>query len=91
METYDLNRFCPDSDCAAVAEPEEELTEGGLLRWWICGTCGTEFGYVVIKDDAQAGTCALGIPEGVRRVASAPQPDQSSRVFLGATIGRRPQ
>jgi hypothetical protein len=48
-----------------------------------------EFGYELVKDEAQAGSCSLGIPEGVRRAASLAPKDKG--VFLGATIGRRPE
>jgi hypothetical protein len=88
-EAYEQNRFCLDSDCGGVAEPEEELTDGGVLRYFACSKCEMEFGYEVIPDGAAAGSCSLGIPEGVRRAASLPPDD--SKVFLGATIGRRPQ
>lgn len=87
-ERYELNRLCPDSDCGGTAEPEEELTEGGLLRYWVCA-CGVEFGHEVIRDEAQGGTCQLGIPAAVRERASAPVPDKPARVFLGSTIRRR--
>ena len=91
MERYELNRLCADSECASIAEPEEELAEGGLLRWWTCGTCGMEFGYELVKEESAAGGCSLGIPAAVRAVASAPVPDKPARVFLGSTIGRRPE
>lgn len=88
MESYEQNVFCIDSDCGGIAEPEEDLAEGGILRYYVCRTCGTEFGYELKKDDAAAGTCSMGIPEPVRRAASLAPQDKG--VFLGATIGRRP-
>ena len=90
-EQYELNRFCIDSDCGSIAEPEEELTEGGLLRYWTCTVCGCEFGYETVKDEAAAGSCQLGIPQAVRERVSISPPDKPARVFLGATIGRRPE
>lgn len=90
MERYELNRFCLDSDCGGIAEPEEELAEGGLLRYWACAACGCEFGYELVKDEAAAGTCSMGIPEDVRRKASLAPASGQPGVFLGATIGRRP-
>lgn len=91
MEDYTSNRFCPDEDCGGVCEPEEDLGEGGLLRYYKCGTCEMEFGYVIVRDEEAAGTCQLGIPESVRKAISI-QPDSPAAprpVFLG-TIGRRP-
>jgi hypothetical protein len=90
-EAYEQNRFCIDSDCGGIAEPEEELAEGGLLRWWTCRGCGMEFGYELVKDEAAAGGCSLGIPAAVRAAASVLVPDEPARVFLGSTIGRRPE
>lgn len=88
MESYEQNRFCLDSECAGIAEPEEDLAEGGTLKYWVCRTCGMEFGFRLVKDEQAAGSCSLGIPEDVRRAASVPPKEG---VFLGATIGRRPQ
>lgn len=87
-ETYEQNRFCIDSDCAGIAEPEEELTEGGTLRYFSCTRCQTEFGYEVVRDEDAAPSCQLGIPEGVRRAASLAPQDKG--VFIGS-IGRRPE
>lgn len=87
-ESYEQNRFCIDSECGGIAEPEEDLAEGGLLRYWVCKACDTEFGHVTVQDEGAAGTCALGVPEGVRRAASL-EP-ASKGVFIGQ-IGRRPQ
>lgn len=88
VEGYEQNRFCTDSECAGIAEPEEDLAEGGVLRYFVCRTCETEFGYELVRDEAAAGSCSLGIPEGVRRAASL-EP-ASKGVFIGQ-IGRRPQ
>ncbi len=90
-ERYELNRFCLDSDCGGTAEPEEELAEGGLLRYWMCSRCFMEFGYETVPDESAAGSCQMGIPEDVRRKVSIPVPDKPAHVFLGTTIGRRPQ
>ena len=87
-ETYEQNRFCADSDCGGIAEPEEDLGEGGILKYWVCRKCQMEFGYHLVKDEAAAGTCSMGIPEPVRRAASVAPPQS---VFLGSTISRRPE
>lgn len=88
-ERYELNRLCPDSDCGGIAEPEEELAESGLLRYFTCMTCLMEFGHELVKDETAGGGCSLGIPAAVRERASAPVPDKPARVFLGGTIQRR--
>lgn len=92
VESYEQNRACPDSDCPGTAEPVEEPQggPGSVLRYFVCGTCDMEFGYELAAGEASAaGACSLGIPEGVRRAASVPP--EGSQVFLGTTIGRRPQ
>lgn len=92
---YERNRFCLDSDCAGIAEPEEE-SQGGpgtLLRWWRCSRCEMEFGYELVANPDAPGSesaCQLGIPEGVRRAISIEPDRKSGPVFLGG-IGRRPQ
>ncbi len=91
MERYELNKLCLDSECGGVSEPEEELTDGGIMRYWTCTACSMEFGYEVIKDEnAVEGTCSLGIPAAVRERASLPVPGKPAGVFLGS-IGRRPE
>jgi hypothetical protein len=87
MEDYERNRFCPDEDCGGIAEPEEDLSEGGLLQYFKCRTCEMEFGYRLLRDEAMDGTCSLGVPEPVRKAASMP-PKAGGQVFLGS-IGRR--
>lgn len=90
-EHYEQDRACLDSECGGRAEPEEELAEGGLLRYWSCTVCLMEFGYEVVKEESAGGSCALGIPAAVRDRVSRPVPDKPARVFLGSTIQRRPQ
>jgi hypothetical protein len=87
-ESFERNRFCLDSDCAGVAEPEEDSAEGGMLRYFTCSRCGMEFGYELVRDEDAAGNCSMGIPESVRRVASVPP--EGKGVFIGQ-IGRRPE
>lgn len=71
---------CPS--CGEAAEPEEE---DGVFKY-VCG-CGFEFGHRRLDQPEDA--CSLGIPEDVRRGADTRPQDQS--VFLGTSIGRRPQ
>lgn len=80
---------CLDPECAeqgGMAEPESD----GDLCYYACSRCGYEGGYEQVRQDA--GACALGIPEEVRRLASPVPPAQPAGqpVFLGTTIGRRP-
>ena len=77
---------CGDPECAEVygsmAEPESD----GELRYYACITCGYEFGYEMTRQPE--GTCQLGVPEEVRRIASREPAQEQQPVFLGA-IGRR--
>jgi hypothetical protein len=62
--------------CPGVAEPEQD----GDLAFYVCAACGGDFGHRRVQ---QAGpVCAAGLPVQV----SDPSP-----VFLGTTIGRRPE
>lgn len=72
---------CPS--CGEPAEPEEE---DGVFKH-VC-ECGFEFGHRRL--DQPEDSCSLGIPEDVRRGHDSP-PAQDQPVFLGTTIGRRPQ
>lgn len=87
---------CRDPECAdaagnpSAAEPEQD----GEHRYYACTTCGFAFGFERAQAVAvnSAGTCAVGIPEDLRRRASA-----AMEGALAATppplllqIGRRP-
>lgn len=88
-------RPCPL--CGVMAEPEAD----GELRYWVCENeeCEApyyEWGYEKIEEGVRLeGNCAIGIPESVRRAASAPMEGaiakerQAQPVELGLTIGRR--
>ena len=85
-------RACPV--CGEVAEPEVD----GDYRYWECeneecDTPGYTWGYEKVEDGVRIeGSCSLGIPEDVRRRASAPMEAaqrQSGPTFIGS-IGRRP-
>lgn len=79
---------CRDPECAergGMAEPDGDAE----MRYYTCTECGYEFGYQQVKQDT--GTCQIGVPEGVRRAASAGAERamaQSQPVLL--QIGRRP-
>lgn len=94
VENYEQNRYCLDSDCAGIAEPQEEPQggPGSVLRYYVCSQCDMEFGYELVTNPdapgADGGACSLGIPESVRRVASVPP--EGKGVFIGS-IGRRPE
>jgi hypothetical protein len=79
---------CPG--CGAAAEPEQD----GQVTYYACAECGHEFSHQVRRADELL--CAAGLPI----VASAAQPagvmtlksgDSRGHVFLGPTIGRRPE
>jgi len=77
---------CGDPECAetgGMAEPESD----GELRYYACVACGYEFGYEMTRQPE--GTCQLGVPEEVRRIASRVPVQSPQPVFLGTTIGRR--
>ncbi len=73
---------CADPDCGGVAEPEQEND----LHYWNCLACGYTFGYVQAARTTYGvdpdGTCSVGIPEDIRRAASAP-----ARAALDAQLG----
>lgn len=79
-------RRCPDGDCGAIAEPEQD----GDHRYFECTHCGYGFGYARLDtlSVSSTSTCAVGIPEDIRRAASA-----VTERALGTqpllTIGRR--
>ena len=89
---------CLDPDCItdvgarSVAEPEHD----GDYRYYCCTTCGHTFGFVQSTSYAIAaqngGFCAVGVPEDVRRAASAPMEHSIAAAQPGPllTIGRRP-
>lgn len=81
--------------CGGLAEQEEE--DG--CRKWACADeeCGYEFGFIQVRQDDSS--CAKGIPEATRRIASitgrsieisGTLTEEGQRVFLGM-IGRRPE
>jgi hypothetical protein len=79
---------CLDPECAeagGMAEPESD----GELRYFACSTCGYEGGFEMARQSE--GTCQLGISEDVRRAASFEPRQDPQPVFLGTTIGRRPE
>lgn len=86
---YEQNRLCLDSDCGGIAEPEEDEQ----VRFWVCQTCETEFGYELVSRETSDSSCQLGVPAAVREKFSAPPPDGTGgpdgTVFLGG-IGKRP-
>ena len=91
-QLYELNRFCPDSSCTGIAEPEEDPQGGGsgILRYWVCSVCEMEFGHQLVPRDQPESVCSLGIPASVREKFTPRPVDQRKAVFLGA-IGRRPE
>lgn len=91
-------RECPI--CGEMAEPEID----GDHRYWEClsDECeagpGYAWGYERVEEGTRVeGSCSIGVPESVRKAASAPMESviarerQAQPVNLGLTIGRRPQ
>lgn len=88
---------CADPECVdgagnpSVAEPEQD----GEHRYHECTVCGYAFGYQRVRPETVAvnpeGVCAVGIPEDLRRRASAAMETAQARTQLPLlTIGRRP-
>lgn len=73
----DEARRCPDPDCGGTAEPEQD----GDHRYHECTACGYGFGYQKLEtvSVSTAGACSVGIPEGIRRAASAPMESALAR------------
>lgn len=65
---YDTAVACRDPECPGVAEPEQD----GDTYFHACVECGYEFNFRIIRTTTVAGTdtCAIGVPESVRRSAS---------------------
>lgn len=70
---------CFDPECVdptgarSVAEPDGD----NELRYYTCETCGSEFGFQRVPEnaivpDGEGGSCSIGVPEAVRRRASVP-------------------
>lgn len=80
----DLAATCPDPDCVdehgnpSTAEPETD----GDTGYHACVTCGYLFGWQHTQPYPD-NSCAVGIPEHVRRAASPPPAPPL------LTIGRR--
>lgn len=98
-------RDCADPECLEengprMAEPEQD----GDHSYYICTVCGYEFGWGKVQSQTMAveqdGSCQVGIPETIRRSASAGMENamasaareeaRTKPVDLGLKIGRRP-
>jgi hypothetical protein len=82
-------RPCRDTECSGVAEPEVD----GEHRYWECQECGFAFAYERIENP-MGGECAIGVPEEVRRRASAPMEQAMREEQRGKPVvvqlGRKP-
>lgn len=79
-------RPCRDSECLGVAEPEID----GEHRYFECPECGFCFGYERIQVST-TDNCAIGVPEDVRRRASAPMEEAMQRTQpVPIQLGRKP-
>ena len=86
----DRSRRCADRGCSGTAEPEQD----GDVTFHECQRCGYTFNFRrTPAEAAQDGdTCAVGVPESIRRDASAPMraalaADQPAPLL---SIGMRP-
>jgi hypothetical protein len=63
-------RPCPRGveECSGFAEEEID----GIVRYWVCQGCGFEFDYTTEPVSGGHDDCQLGVPEEIRRRASAP-------------------
>lgn len=83
-------RSCGDPECSGQAEPEQD---GEHCSYWACPECGFEFGYELMSPDSDEGACQIGVPENIRRAASAPAQrvfDEQTRGLPVVQIQRRP-
>jgi hypothetical protein len=88
VETVELEDIeCRDPECDGTAELEMD----GLTRYYSCATCGFEFGYERVRQEVD--TCAVGVPEGLRRAASGPMEqalaEQQQKRMLPLTVVRK--
>lgn len=98
LQVTEDGKPCPmrpdECDNDQLVEPELD----GDHRYWECDECGYSWGYERIEEGTRIeGNCSIGVPESVRRQASAPMEQaiaaerQAQPVDLGLTIGRRPK
>lgn len=80
-------RECPSCpyELDRVTQVEPELD--GDLRYYECPECGYEWGWSRIEKQ-QENTCSMGVPEDIRRAASAGMEKAMSGppVIAGATL-----
>lgn len=81
---------CANPDCDnEYVEPEAD----GDVTYHECEVCGYAWGYERLQERTRIeGACALGVPESLRRAASAPSEQhlsKSSTVSLGMPTLRR--
>lgn len=97
QQVESAEKECPvcrdEFDIEVLVEPEVD----GEHRYWECEDCGYAWGYERIEQGVRIeGNCSVGVPESVRRAASAPmekamaQEAAKQPVPIGLTIGKRP-
>lgn len=81
---------CADPACGGRAEPEQD----GDHLYYDCTQCGYTFGFTRTDTTLahRDNTCAVGIPEDIRRAASEPmtQALRKTTPLPLLSIGRRP-
>jgi hypothetical protein len=78
---------CPDEmDCETLVEPEID----GDHRYYECQVCGYAFGWSRVSDGVKVeGSCAIGVPESVRKTASLPAM-RAEQIIAGRTSAAVP-
>lgn len=97
-QTQAEEEVCPMfPDMCDRSEPVEPEVDGDH-KYKECPDCGYAWGYERVAEGVTIdGSCSIGVPESVRRAASAPMETaiaserRAQPVELGLTIGRRPQ
>jgi hypothetical protein len=81
---------CADPQCRGRAEPEED----GDHTYFECLECSYAFGFTRTETVLayRDGSCAVGVPEDIRRAASQPMTNalRASDPLPLLSIGRRP-
>lgn len=94
LQTKSQDQPCPL--CGTVTEPE---LDGQHIYYECqsddCETVGYTWGYQMVQVPDAANDCAIGVPESVRRAASAPVESviaaEAARQPVPISIGRRPE
>jgi len=85
-EAYEAGSVdCKDEECDGVAEPEKD----GGHTYYACVECGMAFGYEQTDEEQQDGSCAIGVPEDLRKAHANFLESGSTSQSVPVTIGTR--